>query len=119
MATVVYALSGEGRGHATRAQTVIEELRGQHDIKVYAYGQAADFLAPIYRATQVEVRRIPGLQFHYTTRGSLDYFRTLLSSTCDFHFPRPTHGPSRLCSALNLEALPRSSCRLLPRDFFY
>jgi len=81
MATVVYALSGEGRGHATRAQTIIEELRAQHDIKVYAYGQAADFLAPIYRATQVEVRRIPGLQFHYTGRGSLDYFRTLLSST--------------------------------------
>src|SRR3954451_25252489 len=81
MATVVYALSGEGRGHATRAQTVIEELRAQHDIKVYAYGHAADFLAPIYRATQVEIRRIPGLQFHYTARGSLDYFRTLLSST--------------------------------------
>lgn len=80
MATVVYAMSGEGRGHATRALTVIEALRTAHTIKVYAYGQAAEFLEPIYRGSDVEVRRLPGLQFHYTARGSVAYFRTVLAA---------------------------------------
>ncbi|MET0390665.1 MAG: glycosyltransferase family protein [Polyangiales bacterium] len=80
MATLVYALSGEGRGHATRAQTVIDELRTEHAIKVYGYGQAVDFLAPLYRGTNVEVRKVPGLHFRYTRSGSLDYLRTLIAS---------------------------------------
>jgi uncharacterized protein (TIGR00661 family) len=80
MATLIYALSGEGRGHATRAQTVIDALRHEHTIKVYAYGQASELLEPLYRGTDVAVRRIPGLQFHYTERGLLDYPHTVLSA---------------------------------------
>jgi uncharacterized protein (TIGR00661 family) len=81
MANVIYALSGEGRGHATRAQTVIEELRREHAVKVYTYGQAFEFLEPIYRGTNVDVRRIPGMNFHYTQNGTMDYLRTVLSAT--------------------------------------
>lgn len=80
MATVFYGLSGEGRGHATRARSVIEELRGEHRIKVYTYGQAYELLEPLYRDTDVEVRAIPGLRFRYRDSGKLHYTASLLGA---------------------------------------
>ena len=73
MGKICYAVSGEGRGHATRARTVIEELWPEHEIVLYAPDQAFDLLEPHYRDTSVSVRKIPGLQFDYTPEHRLDY----------------------------------------------
>jgi hypothetical protein len=51
MAKLIYALSGERRGHATRARAVIDALRNEHASTVYTYGQGAERLGPIYRDT--------------------------------------------------------------------
>lgn len=80
MAHIYYAMSGEGRGHATRARAVIEALRPQHRVTVYAYHQSHDILSPVYRDTDVTVRAIPGLQFRYSDHGRLDYLRSFLQA---------------------------------------
>jgi len=76
VATLAYGVSGEGRGHAMRARTVIEELRRRHRVVVYTYGDALGPLRQAFPREEVEVRRIPGLAFAYDTRGRLDYPRT-------------------------------------------
>jgi len=76
MAKIVFSLSGEGRGHATRVRTVVEALRCDHSIAILAPGDAYDFLAPLYADTEIEVRRIPGMRFHYDARRRLDFSRT-------------------------------------------
>ena len=81
MATIFYSLSGEGRGHATRVRAVVEELRKQHRVVIYAPGHAYELLLPVYEETEVDVRHIPGLVFHYkecpsTGRRQLDTFKT-------------------------------------------
>jgi uncharacterized protein (TIGR00661 family) len=76
MAHLVFSLSGEGRGHATRVRAVVEHLREQHRITLFAPADAFDFLAPLYATSEVRVRAIPGLRFHYDQAGRLDYRRT-------------------------------------------
>ena len=76
MATIFYGLSGEGRGHATRARTIVEALRANHDVTLFAPGQAHELLYPLYRGTDVRVRRIPGLRFHYTSCRRIDFSKT-------------------------------------------
>lgn len=80
MGHVYYAMAGEGRGHATRARTVIEALRSQHRVTVYAFHQAHDILAPVYRDSDVTIRKIPGLCFRYAAGGRLDYASTVLGA---------------------------------------
>ncbi len=75
MARIFYSLSGEGRGHATRVMTVVEMFREEHEITVFTYGDAYDMLSPLYRGSDVTVRRIPGLRFKYDGL-TLDYART-------------------------------------------
>jgi hypothetical protein len=65
MAHIVFSLSGEGRGHATRVRAVVEHLREQHRLTLRAPADAFDFLAPLYATSEVCVRAIPGLRFHY------------------------------------------------------
>ena len=81
MATIFYSLSGEGRGHATRVRAVVEALRKQHRVVIYAPGHAYELLLPVYEETEVDIRHIPGLVFHYkecpsTGRRQLDTFKT-------------------------------------------
>lgn len=77
MGKIFYAVSGEGRGHAMRARTLVEELKSEHRIFLYAPHHAHDILAPVYRdGAAVELRRLPGLRFHYSTARRLDYLRT-------------------------------------------
>ena len=81
MATIFYSLSGEGRGHATRVRAVVEELRKHHRIVIYAPGHAYDLLHPVYEDTDIKVKHIPGLAFHYkdcpsTGRRQLDTLKT-------------------------------------------
>ena len=80
MVTIFFSMSGEGRGHATRVSAVVEQLRRDHKIVLFASAQAFDLLVARYPAvSNVEVRRIPGLQFSYRN-GRLDYFRSLWQS---------------------------------------
>ena len=68
MSTILYSLAGEGRGHATRVQAVVESLRaaGDHRIVLLAPHDAYALLTARYgRTPGVVVRRIPGLIFHY------------------------------------------------------
>jgi len=77
LANLVYAMSGEGRGHATRARAVIEALRGRHTLTVFASDCALALLSDLYRDSDVEVLPIPGLRFAYTGPGRVALLRTL------------------------------------------
>jgi uncharacterized protein (TIGR00661 family) len=81
MARIFYSMAGEGRGHAARVRSMVELLRHEHELVLFAPDQAYDFLAPRYPVgtPHVEVRRIPGLRFHYT-RGRLDLTRSIAAS---------------------------------------
>jgi uncharacterized protein (TIGR00661 family) len=82
MARIYYSMCGEGRGHAARVRAIVEELRQEHELVLFAPEQAHHFLAPRYPEgfPGVQVRRIPGLRFHY--QGSrLDLTRTLCAAT--------------------------------------
>ena len=77
MGKIFYAVSGEGRGHAMRARTLIEELKSDHQVVLYAPHHAFEILGPVYRDDPaVELRRIPGLRFRYTSGRRLDYLGT-------------------------------------------
>jgi len=77
MARIFISMSGEGRGHATRVRSLVEHLRHEHEIWLFAPNDAYTFLAPIYRGTQVRVSRIRGLAFHYSANGRLDFLKTI------------------------------------------
>lgn len=79
MGTLFYSMAGEGRGHATRVRSLVEPLRSQHRIVLFASGDAYDFLQTMYHGTEVELHQIPGLRFHYTSKHKLSYFKT----TCE------------------------------------
>lgn len=80
MSRIFYSVAGEGRGHAIRVRTVVEELRRDNEIVLFAPHMAFDFLDDIYReTTHVEVRRIPGLQFSYSGR-SVSYWKSIRDS---------------------------------------
>ena len=80
MATIFYGMSGEGRGHATRARTVVEALRHRHRIVLFAADCAHALLAPLYAGTDVRVVRIPGLSFVYSRPGRVGLFGTLAAA---------------------------------------
>jgi uncharacterized protein (TIGR00661 family) len=80
MAKIFYSLSGEGRGHATRVRTMVEALRPDHEVVLFAPGDAYEMLAPHYSGTGVRVYRIPGLHFHYD-RHVLSFWRTTHEAT--------------------------------------
>lgn len=80
MATIFYSMAGEGRGHATRVKAIVDDLRKRHRVVLFAPGQAASLLGPIYRGSEVEVRAIEGLSFRYRPDGSVDYLRTGIES---------------------------------------
>ncbi|MEM9187134.1 MAG: glycosyltransferase family protein [Planctomycetota bacterium] len=77
MATIFYSVMGEGRGHAARARSMVESLRNRHRVVLYTSHDALAFLRAAYEDDAgVEVREIPGLQFHYT-EGKLDNGKTI------------------------------------------
>ncbi len=81
MANIHISLAGEGRGHATRARTLIDSLRGRHSLTVHTFGAALAFLEPLYRdVADVSVREIPGVTFRYGRSGKVDYARTTLGA---------------------------------------
>ncbi len=76
MATIYYGVAGEGRGHAGRTMTLVEELRKHHDVVIYSSGLALELLEPKYAGTDVEVRSLPPVEFRYTGDGRVSYVRT-------------------------------------------
>ena len=76
MGKIFYAVSGEGRGHAIRACTLVEDLRRDHEIVLYAPNHAYEILAPRYRDSEVTVRQIPGLRFYYSPDRRLNTWQT-------------------------------------------
>lgn len=76
MGKVFISMSGEGRGHATRVRAVTEALRREHEVVLFAPGDAYALLAPIYANSEVRLERIPGLRFHYREGRRVDYSRT-------------------------------------------
>lgn len=66
MATILYTVMGEGRGHAARARSMVERLRGENRMIIATSHDALVFLRKSYADDpEVEVHEIPGLQFHY------------------------------------------------------
>jgi uncharacterized protein (TIGR00661 family) len=77
MSKILYSLCGDGRGHATRVRTIVEELRQDNDIVLYAPWDAYDLLAPIYKETELDVRRIPCLHLLYNANQKIHYWKTI------------------------------------------
>jgi uncharacterized protein (TIGR00661 family) len=80
MATLIYSMCGEGRGHATRVQTVVEMLLPQHRFILLAARDAYEYLYDRYQGNpMVSVRRLPGLFFAYRSH-KVDYMRSAISA---------------------------------------
>jgi uncharacterized protein (TIGR00661 family) len=77
MSKILYSLCGDGRGHATRVRTIVEALRPNNEIVIYAPWDAYDLLAPVYEGTDVDVRRIPCLHLLYNSRHKIHYWKTI------------------------------------------
>ncbi len=70
---VVYALSGEGRGHGSLARAILPVLRrAGHQVKVVTYGQS---LAQLAGHDLIAIR---GIRHGYTARGRLSLWRSVL-----------------------------------------
>ncbi|MGF1464951.1 MAG: glycosyltransferase family protein [Sandaracinaceae bacterium] len=81
MGRIVYSVSGEGRGHAARARALAEALAGRHEVRIYAYGQSYELLAPVYLGhDRVEVQKIAGMEFQYGKSKRLDYVNSFLKN---------------------------------------
>ncbi len=80
MAKIFMSMAGEGRGHATRIRALVEQLREDHEIALFAPEEAYRMLAPIYEGTDVRIVRIPGLVFHYNPNNRLDFSRTAMGA---------------------------------------
>ena len=80
MARIFYSMAGEGRGHAVRVRTLVEHLRREHELELFAPDEAYDFLVKSYgddrSVENVRLTRIPGIKFHYTG-GKLDLFKSI------------------------------------------
>ena len=80
MGTIVYSVNGEGRGHATRVQAIIEELIPEHRFVLLASQDAYEHFRTEYQDHPfVKVSPIPGLRFKYH-RGKLCYLRSVLAA---------------------------------------
>jgi uncharacterized protein (TIGR00661 family) len=69
---IIYGVFGYGRGHATRALSVLPELKRRHDVVILAGGDAHDAISPHYDAI-----RIPTLRYGYSPDGRRSLSRTL------------------------------------------
>lgn len=84
MARIFYSMAGEGRGHASRVKTLVEQLVPEHEVWLFAPDDAYEFLAPAWACTDLPIHlmRIPGLRFVYRN-GRLDLNRTI---ACGFKY---------------------------------
>lgn len=124
VAKIFYSMAGEGRGHAVRVRTLVEHLRGDHELVLFAPGEAHDFLVKSYgddcRVENVRLLRIPGIKFHYTggkldltksIREGLHYARCELATLVDAFQRRIEAEEPDLCIADFEPSLPRAAKR--------
>jgi len=121
VATILYSLSGEGRGHCTRVRAVVERLRERHRVVLFAPGQAYEPLQKAFARSEVAVRHLRGLRFRYgasgvlaplaTASGALAYLRKMPGTLAylDAHLRRERPD---LCITDFEPALPRAARRL-------
>lgn len=69
---IAYGVMGYGRGHATRVRSVLPALMAQHDVTVFAGGDAVPVLSPL-----APVVKIPTLGYVYSHRGDLSVTGTV------------------------------------------
>lgn len=74
MARILYGVSGEGSGHATRSKEILNTLTKKHKVKVLAYGKSYDFLKDSF-----DTHGIYGLHLYYRA-GTVDYLKTALDN---------------------------------------
>jgi uncharacterized protein (TIGR00661 family) len=72
---ILYGVFGYGRGHATRALSVVPELRERHEVVLLAGGDAYDALVPEH-----PVVRIPTLRYEYGADGKRSLSRTFVEN---------------------------------------
>ena len=71
MAKIALGLAGEGRGHATRALSLIHQMGSRHELHLFTSHDALRFLrAEEHNAPPFSLTEIPGIKFHYL-RGKL------------------------------------------------
>ncbi|MHA7834182.1 MAG: glycosyltransferase family protein, partial [Algiphilus sp.] len=68
---IAYGVMGYGRGHAMRTMSVLPALMAEHEVTVYAGGDAFDVLAPLFPTV-----RIPTIGYRYNNRGGHSLPRT-------------------------------------------
>ncbi len=86
---ILYGVFGYGRGHATRALSVLPELRERHEVVVLAGGDAYDAIAPEH-----PVIRVPTLRYEYTADGKRSLSKTMgenLKHVTDVVFGGPSY----------------------------
>lgn len=69
---IAYGVMGYGRGHAMRTLSVLPALAEEHEITVFAGGDAYEVLAPLHPTV-----RIPSLGYAYDDHGDHSLLRTL------------------------------------------
>jgi uncharacterized protein (TIGR00661 family) len=69
---IAYGVMGYGRGHAMRTSSVLPALMQEHDITVFAGGDAYEVLAPRFQTV-----RIPTIGYVYNDGGSHSLSRTV------------------------------------------
>jgi uncharacterized protein (TIGR00661 family) len=69
---IAYGVMGYGRGHAMRTLAVLPSLQQEHEITVFAGGDAYEVLAPLLPTV-----RIPTIGYRYNARGGHSLPRTL------------------------------------------
>lgn len=50
---IIYAVNGEGLGHATRSKPIIEHLIKEHDVKILAGDRAYDYLSKFFKVDKI------------------------------------------------------------------
>ncbi len=76
MNKIFYGLAGEGRGHATRASTIVEALRDECSFTLFTSDQAFDLLGRRYAGTEVQLAEIECPRFRYDRHRRVDKFAT-------------------------------------------
>ena len=69
---IAYGVMGYGRGHAMRTMAVLPALMAQHEITLFAGGDAYEVLAPRFPTV-----RIPTIGYEYSRAGTHSPLRTL------------------------------------------
>ncbi|MBL8856461.1 MAG: hypothetical protein JNK57_21035 [Planctomycetaceae bacterium] len=80
MARVVISFSGEGRGHAARTLSLVQELRGHQLLVLCPRNMLSWMQEATWHESHVQLLAIPSLNFSYDRSGKLSYVKSCLSA---------------------------------------